>query len=258
MLEAAVSAGVTSEGIDALRVGVLPTPAVAYLTRRVRRRLRRDDLRSRTIRCPTTASRSSSPVDDKLDDAGEDRIQQLIVDGPGDRPVGARHPPSDQCRRRDGALPAPRRHDRHHAVGWPHSRRRLRQRRWIELPRPVRTKRPGRGPSPSAGNAGNGLNINDGCGSTHLDALRAAVLAHGADLGIAHDGDADRDKVDATGEARRRRRDHGHPCARNARGRGTRNEDTLVATVMSNMGLHLAMQRSHEEICTQPKWVTAT
>ena len=37
-----------------------------------------------------------------------------------------------------------------------------------------------------------GLNINDGVGSTHLDVLRAAVLEHGADLGIAHDGDADR------------------------------------------------------------------
>ena len=47
----------------------------------------------------------------------------------------------------------------------------------------------------------NGLNINDGCGSTHLDALSAAVIAHGADLGLAHDGDADRClAVDATGK----------------------------------------------------------
>ena len=47
----------------------------------------------------------------------------------------------------------------------------------------------------------NGLNINDNCGSTHLDSLRAAVLAHRADLGLAHDGDADRClAVDANGE----------------------------------------------------------
>ncbi len=45
-----------------------------------------------------------------------------------------------------------------------------------------------------------GLNINDGCGSTHLEPLREAVVAHGADVGIAHDGDADRClAVDATG-----------------------------------------------------------
>ena len=47
----------------------------------------------------------------------------------------------------------------------------------------------------------NGLNINDGCGSTHLDSLRAAVIAHRADLGLAHDGDADRClAIDANGE----------------------------------------------------------
>jgi phosphoglucosamine mutase len=46
----------------------------------------------------------------------------------------------------------------------------------------------------------NGLNINDGCGSTHMEALQSAVVSHGADLGLAHDGDADRClAVDAAG-----------------------------------------------------------
>ncbi len=60
-----------------------------------------------------------------------------------------------------------------------------------------------------------GLNINDGYGSTHLDRLRAAVVERGADLGIAHDGDADRClAVDADGARGRRRPDHGDPRAR--------------------------------------------
>ena len=50
-----------------------------------------------------------------------------------------------------------------------------------------------------------GLNINDGCGSTHLEVLQAAVARHGADLGLAHDGDADRClAVDADGQIDRR------------------------------------------------------
>ena len=62
------------------------------------------------------------------------------------------------------------------------------------------------------GTAPDGLNINDGYGSTHLDPLKAAVVAHGADLGIAHDGDADRClAVDADRHRGRRRPDHGHP-----------------------------------------------
>ena len=86
-----------------------------------------------------------------------------------------------------------------------------------------------------------GININDGVGSTHLDKLAAEVVRVGADVGIAHDGDADRClAVDATGAvvdgdkimailalAMKRR---GHLPA-----------DTLVATVMSNLGLHRAM-----------------
>ena len=87
-----------------------------------------------------------------------------------------------------------------------------------------------------------GLNINDGVGSTHLDPLRAAVVELGADLGIAHDGDADRClAVDA----------HGNVIdgdqimaiiALSMRARGALVDDTLVATVMSNLGLKRAMQ----------------
>jgi phosphoglucosamine mutase len=88
-----------------------------------------------------------------------------------------------------------------------------------------------------------GLNINDGYGSTHLGPLEEAVVASGADAGIAHDGDADRClAVDATG-----REVDGDQImgilALAFRERGALREDTLVTTVMSNLGLRLAMQR---------------
>ena len=86
-----------------------------------------------------------------------------------------------------------------------------------------------------------GLNINLGVGSTHLGALQAAVLEHGADAGIAHDGDADRClAVDHTGAVI-----DGDKImailAVAAKQRGELARNTLVATVMSNLGLRLAM-----------------
>lgn len=86
-----------------------------------------------------------------------------------------------------------------------------------------------------------GLNINDGVGSTHLDGLAEAVVRLGADVGIAHDGDADRClAVDASGRVV----DGDQIMAILAiamKDRGALVSDTLVATVMSNLGLHRAM-----------------
>ena len=92
------------------------------------------------------------------------------------------------------------------------------------------------------GNEPDGLNINDGVGSTHLDVLATAVIEHGADVGIAHDGDADRClAVDAQGNIV-----DGDQImailAISMKERGHLTNDTLVATVMSNLGLHKAMQ----------------
>ncbi len=86
-----------------------------------------------------------------------------------------------------------------------------------------------------------GMNINDGVGSTHIDNLAAAVLEAGADVGIAHDGDADRClAVDAAGNAI-----DGDQImailALSLQERGLLASDTLVATVMSNLGLKRAM-----------------
>ena len=89
-----------------------------------------------------------------------------------------------------------------------------------------------------------GLNINEGCGSTHLEQLQAAVVAHRADLGLAHDGDADRClAVDAAGRVV-----DGDAImvvlALAMREAGELASETLVATVMSNLGLHIAMREA--------------
>jgi phosphoglucosamine mutase len=93
-----------------------------------------------------------------------------------------------------------------------------------------------------------GNNINQGCGSTHLSALQAAVIEFGADLGIAHDGDADRAlAVDHQGKIV----DGDHIMAILAlseKASGSLARNTLVATVMSNLGLKIAMREAGIEL----------
>jgi phosphoglucosamine mutase len=95
-----------------------------------------------------------------------------------------------------------------------------------------------------------GININDGCGSTSPGGLQAAVVEHGADVGLAFDGDADRViAIDHTGALV-----DGDQvialCALDLRQRGRLAQDTVVVTVMTNLGFRLAMQehgiRVHE------------
>lgn len=98
------------------------------------------------------------------------------------------------------------------------------------------------------GNDPDGFNINDGVGSTHLGPLQAAVRETGADLGIAHDGDADRClAVDADGNVV-----DGDKImaiiALSMMSRGKLEKNTLVATVMSNLGLKLAMANNGIDI----------
>ena len=171
MLEAAVIAGITSEGVDALRVGVLPTPAVAYLTH------------AYDAEFGVMISASHNPMPDngikifgagghKLDDATEDRIEELR--GRAGRASGRRrHRTGRRCRRRARPLPPPRRKGTHHPAGRSDRRRRLCARLRIDR---RAAGIPCAGANVIAINAEpNGLNINDGCGSTHMDALRQAV-----------------------------------------------------------------------------------
>ncbi|OWY82161.1 phosphoglucosamine mutase [Rhodococcus sp. BUPNP1] len=249
MLEAAVTAGLTAAGVDVVSVGVLPTPAVAYLTGDYGADL------------GVMISASHNPMPDngikifaagghKLDDEVEDRIEAVLH---GDAESAARPTGADIGRVRvvSDAL------DRYLA----------------HLETAVHKPLTGttvvvdcaHGAASQAGPAAyaaagatviainaepDGLNINDGCGSTHLSVLQQAVLEHGADLGLAHDGDADRClAVDATGTVV----DGDAIMAILALGMheaGELPDDTLVATVMSNLGLHLAMRAAGIQVRT--------
>jgi phosphoglucosamine mutase len=95
---------------------------------------------------------------------------------------------------------------------------------------------------------GDGERINDGCGATHLEALQAAVREHGADVGLAHDGDADR-CLATTADARVVDGDAILAvCGLGLRERGLLPTGTVVATVMSNLGFVLAMRDAGIEV----------
>ncbi len=239
MLQAAVIAGLTSQGVDALRVGVLPTPAVAHLTGAYGADFGVMISASHNP-MPDNGIKIFGPGGHKLDDATEDEIEEMVAAGPGLRPVGA-----EIGRVRD----APDALERYLQQVAAASRVSLDGLTVVvdcshgaaseAAPRAYTAA----GAKVIAINADpDGLNINDGCGSTHLDSLQAAVLAHGADLGLAHDGDADRClAVDADGRVV-----DGDAImvvlALAMQEAGELAEDTLVATVMSNLGLHLAMR----------------
>jgi len=239
MLEAAVIAGLTSEGVDALRVGVLPTPAVAYLTGAYDAEFGVMISASHNP-MPDNGIKIFGPGGHKLDDATEDRIEDLVGGGPGVRPVGA------GIGRIVDAQDALDRYLRHVASTVTTPARGLTvvvdcAHGAASTAAPQAYRAAGANVVPINAEP-NGLNINDGCGSTHLDVLQKAVIAHGADLGLAHDGDADRClAVDASGQII-----DGDAImvvlALAMRDAGELASNTLVATVMSNLGLHLAMR----------------
>ena len=239
MLEAAVIAGLASEGVDALRVGVLPTPAVAYLTSAYDADFGVMISASHNP-MPDNGIKIFGPGGHKLDDATEDWIAELVSSGPGERPVGAgigrvldaedsldrymRHVSKAVSTPLDGITVVV---DCAHGAAF------------AAAPRAYRAA----GATVIALNAEpNGLNINADCGSTHMAPLQEAVRAHGADLGLAHDGDADRClAVDAEG----RIIDGDAIMVVLALAMQEADElasNTLVATVMSNQGLHMAMR----------------
>ena len=175
-----------------------------------------------------------------MDDDTEDQIEDLVAAGPGLRPVGA------GLGRVVDAEDAAERYLRHVSTASTGALDKLtvvvdcaHGAASSVAPRAYRAA----GARVIAINAEpNGININDDCGSTHLDSLRSAVLANGADLGLAHDGDADRClAIDANGDLV-----DGDAImvvlALAMKEAGELASDTVVATVMSNLGLHLAMR----------------
>lgn len=237
-LSAAVVAGLASSGIDVFDAGVVPTPAVAFLTGEVHADFG-VMLSASHNAMPDNGIKFFAAGGHKLPDAVEDAIEAALDEQP-ERPTGfdvGRVTPMDDAGTRyvrhlldaveprlDGLTIVI---DAAHGAASEVS---------PEVFRLAGAQVHVIGARPD------GLNINDGCGSTHLEGLQAAVVEHGADLGIAHDGDADRClAVDATGEEidgdqimailAMTLKDHGDLA-----------EDTLVATVMSNLGLIRAME----------------
>jgi phosphoglucosamine mutase len=236
-LTAAVSAGLASSGIDVLDAGVIPTPAAAFLVGDI----------GADFGVMISASHNPAPDNGikffsyggtKLPDAVEDRIEGAML-GKKLAPTGA-------------------------GVGRIQRFADAEDRYLLHLLGTLDVSLAGvhvvidcahgaaAGISPQVftdagakvtviGSDPDGLNINEGVGSTHLEPLQAAVREHGADFGIAHDGDADRClAVDAAGRVI-----DGDQImailALSMKARGLLTNDTLVATVMSNLGLKRAM-----------------
>jgi phosphoglucosamine mutase len=241
MLEAAVVAGLASAGANVVRVGVLPTPGVAYLTGETRADL------------GVMLSASHNPMPDngikifaagghKLPDDVEAKIEAFVS-----APDGWRRPTGVRIGRVHDLLDGIAHYVKHLVGTVPNPLDGIKivvdcanGAAFEVAPEAYREA----GADVIAINAEpDGLNINEGCGSNHLEVVRAAVLEHGADMGIAHDGDADRClAVDAAGEVV----DGDQIMAILALGMreaGTLTKDTLVGTVMSNLGLRLAMRR---------------
>jgi phosphoglucosamine mutase len=243
-LTAAIAAGLASSGLDVLDAGVIPTPALAFLVGDI----------GADFGVMVSASHNPAPDNGikffaaggtKLPDAVEDRIEAALT-GPKLRPTAG-----DVGRYRRFA-DAEDRYIVHLLASLPHR---------LDGIHVVLDCANGAaaGVSPQVftdagarvtviGADPDGLNINDGVGSTHLDTLARAVLEAGADVGIAHDGDADRClAVDHTGAVV-----DGDQImailAVSMADRGVLTKRTLVTTVMSNLGLHRAMAAQRIEV----------
>ncbi|MFV0373519.1 phosphoglucosamine mutase [Microbacterium sp.] len=236
-LSAAVAAGLASSGVDVLDAGVVPTPAAAFLISDI----------DADFGIMVSASHNPAPDNGiklfarggvKLPDAVERRIEEAMA-GPKLQPTGGG---VGRIRR---FADAEDRYVVHLLASLPHRLNGLHVvldcANGAAAGVSPETFRDAGAKVTVIGADPDGLNINDGVGSTHLAHLAGEVIRTGADLGIAHDGDADRClAVDGDGNVI----DGDHIMAILAvamKRRGTLPDDTLVATVMSNLGLHRAM-----------------
>ena len=242
MLEAALICGICSVGADVIKVGVLPTPGIALLTRTL------------DVSAGVVISASHNPVQDngikffdstgyKLPDAIEDEIESIVLnkEKPWEVPIGGEVgrviEVTDAGRRYNDFLKD--------TVG------RLDGIKVVldcangaaSVVGPIVLQEVGLEVI-SICNTPDGVNINASCGSTHPEQLQRAVLEHGADLGLAMDGDADRlIVVDEQGNVL-----DGDfimlICALAQKTKGTLAQNAVVVTVMSNLGLHLALKEA--------------
>src|SRR4026207_2110905 len=238
MLENALVAGITSLGVDVLIIGPLPTPGVAYITRSLR------------ADAGIVLSASHNPYQDngikffrhdgyKLDDQVEEKIEQLVFTCEIDsiRPTANK---IGRATRIDDALG---RYVEFVKASFPKGMSLEEMRVAVDVANGAAYKstpcvlRELGAEVPGAHNEPNGININDGCGSMHPGEIRRVVEVTGADVGISHDGDADRVLLcDEEGEIV-----DGDDilaiAALDFLEAGRLEQNTVVATVMSNFGL---------------------
>ncbi|MBQ9497635.1 MAG: phosphoglucosamine mutase [Selenomonadaceae bacterium] len=248
MLEAALVAGICSAGGNVILAGVVPTPAVAYLARKLH------------AAAGIVISASHNPFQDngikffggdgyKLPDKVEDEIEQIVRDIEGGkffaRPIGEE---VGRLERRQNLL-----EDYISFVMNTTSERFDGMKIVLDCANgaaykamPTVLERLGANLI-LLGDRPNGLNINDYCGSTHMENLRLEVLRNRADIGIAHDGDADRCLcIDERGEVI----DGDHImiiCAKLMLEVGALPKRTIVTTVMSNIGFRQALKEMYLE-----------
>jgi phosphoglucosamine mutase len=248
-LEAAVVAGMAGAGVDVRRLGVIPTPGVAYLAGALHAAF------------GVVISASHNPAKDngikffgpggvKLPDALEDEIEARLGSRAGNgqfgRVVDAHAEQEKYLDYLLSTLPGQPRPplaglrvvaDCAHGAAYQVAPRALRRAGAQVI---------------TIGAEPDGENINAGCGSTSLGALAAAVVEHGADAGIAYDGDADRClAVDAAGEPL-----DGDQIltvlATELKAAGRLAHDAVVVTVMSNQGFLVAMQEAGIKVVQTP------
>lgn len=251
LLEAALTAGILSTGADVWQVGVVPTPAVAYLTRTL------------GAAAGVVISASHNPVADngikifgpdgyKLPDALEGEIEALVGGSMEHLPYPTGAAVGRRFAREEAA-------ERYLAHVLSTVRVQLRGLRIVVdcangaashmTPRVLREL----GAEVIAINhEPDGLNINANCGSLSPGALQRAVLDYGAHLGLAHDGDADRlIAVDEKGQIVDGDRIL-LACALHLKAKGELAANTVVVTVMSNGGLHRALREAGIEVRETP------
>jgi phosphoglucosamine mutase len=242
MLENALVAGITSLGVDVLVIGPLPTPGVAYITRSLRA----------DAGIVLTASHNSYEDNGikffrhdgyKLDDQIEEQIEQLVFSGEIDsvRPTAGK---IGRARRIDDALG---RYVEFAKASFPRGMSLEKMRIAVDVANGAAYKstpcilRELGADLTVAHNEPNGTNINANCGSTHPEEIQRIVKESGVEVGITHDGDADRVLLcDEKGEIV-----DGDEilaiAATDMLRAGRLRENTLVATIMSNFGLDEAI-----------------
>ena len=243
MFEAALAAGICSAGGIATIIGIIPTPGVAYLTKKLH------------AKAGIVISASHNPFQDngikffggdgsKLPDAVEDELETIVhkidngddLSRPTGKDVGHIEYRADLVRQYEDFLTTTTDEtfdgikivlDCANGAAYEVMPKLLRR---FGAEVKVIHALP------------NGTNINNGCGSTHLESLKKAVLENNADFGIAHDGDADRCLcVDEKGEVI----DGDHilvMCATEMKKEGKLKNNTVVSTVMANIGFHKALK----------------